>query len=176
MGLPPSPFHHLFSSTTNVSLECSRFDHTYLKKFLISLNFCESVSRCKNQFISSVHSSHKVNFRVPWPEWPHPFMTMLSQKIFNHLLSGFFPACKKSVNFICSFLRLSQLYGPKTKLPKPNFCEFPSRYKKQGCFVNLLWRNECFKNPGIWLAKTILTCTSEKRFSPYIELVLKYRK
>ena len=26
------------------------------------------------------------NFRVPWPDWPHPFFTMSSQKFFDQLL------------------------------------------------------------------------------------------
>ena len=37
-------------------------------------------------YIPSVHSSNTVNFRVPWPDWPHQFLTMLTRKIFNHLL------------------------------------------------------------------------------------------
>ena len=27
-----------------------------------------------------------VNFRVPWPDWPHPFLTMPTQKTFDQLL------------------------------------------------------------------------------------------
>ena len=40
------------------------------------------------QKISLFHLSilQRVNFRVPSPDWPHPFLTMLTQKIFNHLL------------------------------------------------------------------------------------------
>ena len=37
-------------------------------------------------YIPSVPSSNTVNFRVPSPDWSHPFLTMLTPKIFNHLL------------------------------------------------------------------------------------------
>ena len=47
----------------------------------VSLN-----QHAKNQFISSVHSSDTVSFRVHRPDWPCPFLTMPNQKIFNQLL------------------------------------------------------------------------------------------
>ena len=50
------------------------------------LLFVITYQHAKNQFIPSVHSSDKVNFRVQSPDWPHPFFTMLTSKIFNHLL------------------------------------------------------------------------------------------
>ena len=37
----------------------------------------------KKQFIPSVHSTDTVKFRVQRPDWPHPFLTMSNQKIFN---------------------------------------------------------------------------------------------
>ena len=40
----------------------------------------------KNHFIPSIHSWGTVSFRVPWPDWPHPFLTMPTQ-IFFHQLS-----------------------------------------------------------------------------------------
>ena len=40
----------------------------------------------KYQFIPSVNSWYKVNFRVLWPDWPHPFLTMSTQKKFDELL------------------------------------------------------------------------------------------
>ena len=33
----------------------------------------------------------------------------------------FVPVCKKSVNFICSFLRYSQFQSPATRLATPTF-------------------------------------------------------
>ena len=41
----------------------------------------------KNKLIPSVHSSDAVNFRVQRPDWPHPFLTMPNQNIFNQLLT-----------------------------------------------------------------------------------------
>ena len=48
------------------------------KKFLISFYyFWEPVSTCKNPYLPSVYSSDTVNFRVPPPDRPYPFLTML---------------------------------------------------------------------------------------------------
>ena len=41
----------------------------------------------KNQFIPFVHSSDRVNFRVPSHDWPHPFLTTPTNKIFNVFLT-----------------------------------------------------------------------------------------
>ena len=41
----------------------------------------------KNQFIPFVHYSDRVNFRVPSHDWPHPFLTTPTPKIFNVLLT-----------------------------------------------------------------------------------------
>ena len=64
------------------------FDHAHSKNSWSAFNFWWS---CINMqkitlYIPSVHSSNTVNFRVPWPDWPHQFLTMLTRKIFNHLL------------------------------------------------------------------------------------------
>ena len=40
----------------------------------------------KNKFNPSLHFSYTMNFRVTWPDWPHPFFTMPTPKIFSHLL------------------------------------------------------------------------------------------
>ena len=62
------------------------FDHAHQKHLWSAFNFRGSVSTCKkNQFTPSVHSSDTVNFRVPSPHCPHPFLTMLSTKSYNHL-------------------------------------------------------------------------------------------
>ena len=55
------------------------------KTFWSAFNFCESVSTYKKSVIPSVHSSDTVSFRVPSPDWPHPFLTMPTCKIFNHI-------------------------------------------------------------------------------------------
>ena len=138
------------------------FDHAYSKKFFIQLSIFVNVSTCKNHFIPSVHSSDTVNFRALSRDWPHPFLTMLTPKIFNHLsiCMKFLPVCKKSVNSICSFLRNSQILGPETRLVTPIsdhvqpkmlsinfiFCEFLSTCKKWDCLIDLFWIFD-LKNP-----------------------------
>ena len=59
------------------------FDHTHLKIIESTFNFLEFVPTCKKSVISSVHSSDTVSFRDPLPGWPHPFLTMPTQKISN---------------------------------------------------------------------------------------------
>ena len=52
------------------------FEHAHQKRFerfLISVNLYQHT---KIQFVPSVHSADADNFRVPSPEWPHPFLTM----------------------------------------------------------------------------------------------------
>ena len=41
----------------------------------------------KNQFLPFVHSSDRVNYRVPSHDWPHPLLTTPTPKIFNVLLT-----------------------------------------------------------------------------------------
>ena len=134
------------------------FDNAHPKVFESTFSFSESVPACKKSVISYVHFWDTVSFKVSWPDWPHPFMTMPTQKKFDQLLISlnlyqyaknqffhlfilqiqsiletchqtghthfwlsqpknfqstfdlheFVPACKKSVNSICSFFRYSQ--------------------------------------------------------------------
>ena len=59
----------------------------------------------KNQFIPSFHSCDTANSRVPWPDWPHPFLTMPIQKIFDQLLSYvnlYQYAKNQAISLICS--------------------------------------------------------------------------
>ena len=48
--------------------------------------FLNLLEHAKNQFIPSLHSWDTVNFRVPWPDRPHPFLTMPTQNLFDHIL------------------------------------------------------------------------------------------
>ena len=50
------------------------------------LIFVNLYQQAKNHFILSVHFWVTVNFRVLSPDWKHPFLTMLTPNIFNHLL------------------------------------------------------------------------------------------
>ena len=66
-------------------------------------------------YIPSVHSSDTVNFRVPRPDWPHSFLTMPHQKLFNQLLifvNLYQHAKNEAVSYICSeemlHLKISQ--------------------------------------------------------------------
>ena len=45
-----------------------------------------SHKHAKYQFLPSVNFWDKVNFRVLWPDWPRPFLTMSTQKNFDYLL------------------------------------------------------------------------------------------
>ena len=66
-----------------------------MTQLLASLNLYQ---HAKNQFIPSVHFWDKVNFRVPWPDWSHPFFTVPTQKIFDQLLvfANLYQHAKKS--------------------------------------------------------------------------------
>ena len=109
----------------------------------------------KNQFIPFVHSSDRVNFRVPSHDWPDPFLTT---PIFNILLIYMnlyqHAKCKKSVNSWDTI----------------NF-----RVQRPG-LLNLLWRDSSFKNHAIWLAESILAYISGTRFFPNIWFVQEHSK
>ena len=77
------------------------------KNFEQLLIFVNLYHHAKNQFILPAHSSDMVNFRVLLSDWPHPFLTIPTQKNFQmHFnLREFVKACKKSVNCISSLLR-----------------------------------------------------------------------
>ena len=138
------------------------FDHTDPKIFESTFTFSDFVKvgskKCRDQFILPVHFWGTVNFRVSWPDLPHPFLIIAIQEVFDQLLifvnlyqhgksqlihlfilqikpilescykTGhtyfwsyspktfqspfnfleFVPACKKSFNFISSFLKYSK--------------------------------------------------------------------
>ena len=37
-------------------------------------------------FITLIHSWDTVHFWIPWPDWPHPFLTISTQKLLDQLL------------------------------------------------------------------------------------------
>ena len=63
-------------------------DHAHRKKFSSAFNFLWiCINMQKNQFFPSVHLSDTVNYRVPSPDWPHPFLTIPTQKSIYQLLT-----------------------------------------------------------------------------------------
>ena len=93
-------------------------DHVHPKIIESTFSFPELVPAWKNHFILSIHFWDKVNFRVPWPDWPHPFLTNAHSKNFRSAFNfcDHVSTCKKSVYSICSFFRNSQLRSPVTRL------------------------------------------------------------
>ena len=51
----------------------------------------------KTQFISSVHSSDTVNFKVPSYDWPHPFLTMPTPKTFKLIFMKLYQHAKSTL-------------------------------------------------------------------------------
>ena len=139
-----------------------------LNQLLASLNLYQYE---KNHFIPSFYFWDTVNFRVPWPDWPHPFLTNVhTHKFWSAFnLCEIVPAWKKSVNSNSSFLKYNQFNSPEIRLataifdyawPKQlpstfNFCGFVSACKKWGCFIHLFQRNGWLKYSSIWMAESI---------------------
>ena len=156
-----------------------------LSQLLIFVNLYQ---QAKNHFILSVHFWVTVNFRVLSPDWQHPFLTMLTPKIFNHLLicGNMCPHAKN--HSISSFWRYSQFKSSVTRSATPifdhaqpkkflltfDFCELVSKCKILRCF----WRNGWFKYPAIYLAETTLAeaYISGTRFFPNIGFVQEHTK
>ena len=71
-------------------------------QFLTILNLYQ---HAKNQFIPSIHSWDRANFRVLLQEWPCPFLIIPTQKNFNKLLifTNFYQYAKnQAISLICS--------------------------------------------------------------------------
>ena len=139
------PSAYLWDTVSFSVLESSdQIGHTHFwpcphkKVFDQRLIFVNLYQHVKNQFIPSVHSSDTANFRVLSPDWTHPFLTMLTPKIFNQIIP--FVHSGDTVNF-----RVHRPDWPHLFLTMPNqkifdqldFCEFVSACKELDCFINL---------------------------------------
>ena len=67
------------------------------KKFDQLLIFVNLYQHAKNQFISSVHSSDTVNFKVPLHDWPHPFLTIPTPKTFKSIFMKLYQHAKNKL-------------------------------------------------------------------------------
>ena len=63
--------------------------------------FVNLYQHAKNQFISSVHSSDTVSFKVPSHDWPQPFLTMQAPKTFKLI---FMKLCQHAKNKLITFV------------------------------------------------------------------------
>ena len=61
-------------------------DHALPKIIEITFSFLQFAPEYKISVHSIYHSWDTVSFRVLWQDWPHPFMTMSTQKVFDQLL------------------------------------------------------------------------------------------
>ena len=117
-----------------------------------------------HKLIQQILGSHELN-NLSIFDHAHPKIIEI-----NFCFPGFAPPCKKSVHYINSFLRYSQLYSPVTRLATPitghaqpkkfwstfNLCEFVSKCTELGYSIDLFWRYGWLKNPAIWLTENIL--------------------
>ena len=80
--------------------------HAHPKIIEITFGFPEFAPACK----ISVHSIYSFlrysQFKSPWPDWPQPFLTMSTQKVFDQLLiyvSLYQHAKNQAISLICSW-------------------------------------------------------------------------
>ena len=81
------------------------FDHAHQKIIGANFSFPEFAPALKNLLAPSVHSGDTVNFGVLQSDWPHPFLTIPTQKFFNQLLiyvNLYQHAKNKVISIICS--------------------------------------------------------------------------
>ena len=121
------------------------FDHAHPKIVDSTFSFPEFVPAFeKNNFIPFVH------FRVSWPDWSHPFLTMPTQKNLNQLLKFvimYQHAKNQLMNSIYSFFRYNHFWSPFTRLAHPkifkssfNLCETVPACKKSVSFISSFLR------------------------------------
>ena len=132
------------------------------------------------KWVYSMFFSEIVNFRVPWSDWPHPFLTMAAQKpfdkfsifvnLYQYEKNQFIPSVHSSdtVNFRVqrpdwsrTFLTISNQNNINELLFYANLHQHAQKW---GCFINLFWTKCCFKNPAIWLAESISVDIRNKIF------------
>ena len=143
------------------------------------INFSVSWICTSMQNISLFHLLIFANFRVTWPDHPHPFLTMINPKNvqspfnlheFVHAKNQLIPSVYSwdTTNFKESRDQIGHTYffPCRTKIFRStfNFYEFVSTCQKWVCFLNFFWINIWFKNPKIWLPESILAYISGTRF------------
>ena len=155
--------------------------------------------------ISSVQfwDYYTVNFRVPCPDWPHPFLNKPNQKMFDqfltimtlhqHAKNQFIPFAHSSQSNLESHHMTGHIhFWPNQPLNFQhcfNLHKFVPACKKsvnswdtvnfrvqRPDLLNLLWRNSSFRNYAIWLAESILAYISGTRFFPNIGFVQEHSK
>ena len=92
----------------------------------------------KNQFSISLYnpSSDTVNFRVPSPDWLHPFLTIFTPKIFNHLLICVELYQHAKNHFHHFFLEIQSILYSRDHIGHTHFWTCPTK-KFSLIFVNL---------------------------------------
>ena len=123
----------------------------------------------KNQFIPSIHFWDKINFRVLWTNWSHPFLTLPTQKIFDLILIyvNLYQHAKKSGYFIDLFRTYSSLKNPAIWLrtfwlssQEPKFSQIWDFCRNTAKNINFHYRTNFvkinpkffnkFKKPCLW--------------------------
>ena len=122
------------------------------------------------QKISSfnVHFWDTVNFKVPWPDWPRPFLTMPTQKKLSSTFNicEFVSTCKKSSYYINLFRRYGWLKNPSIWLAentlaisqKPKFCQIWDLCRNTANNINFHYRTNSVKindKNFPWIQKTL---------------------
>ena len=94
------------------------FDQAHPKIIELTFSFLDLGQHGKNLFIPLINSWDTANFRVLWPDWPHPFLNMFSQKKFwsTFNLCEFVSTCKKTCYFIDLLRRSGWLKNPSILL------------------------------------------------------------
>ena len=94
----------------------------------------------KSQCIQSVHFWDTVNFRVLWPDWPHPFLTIPTQKSFDQLLI-FMNLYQHAKNQFIPFVHSSDTVNFRVQIPDWKYPFFTmlnqNIFKQLLIFVNL---------------------------------------
>ena len=95
---------------------CYIYTYIHLEVKGLTRNYCIIINIQKvisvHKFIQQILKCHdKTDFSILWTKWPHPFLTMSSQKNFwsTFYLSGLVSKCKKSDYFIDFFCRYGWL-------------------------------------------------------------------
>ena len=153
------------------------FDQTHSKIIESTFSFPEFVPACIKSVYSICSFWDKVNFRVLWPDWHIHFWSCLPKKKFWSAFNFSESVHQHAKNqlFHLFILQIQSILVSRDQIAHVNFCEFVSQSKTWGCFV-LLWRNNLFQNPAIWLDESILALYLGNKIFPNIKFVQEHNK
>ena len=120
-----------------------------------TFSFPEFVPRCKKSVYAICSFWDTDNFRVPWPDWPHPFLIMLIQNVFDQLLIfvNLYQHVKNQL-FNLFVLKIQSILKSRQRTSEPIFLTiYSSKIFKHLLICMILYQNQLI--PSVHSSDTV---------------------